>query len=122
MDGLHWNEEEVTRIRAALDDPATLLPVVVQDLRSRDVLMLAYINREALDATLATGRATFFSRSRQELWIKGESSGHRQWVSSISFDCDHDALLFIVEQEGVACHTGERTCFHHHLDDVANRP
>lgn len=100
---------------AAFTDDQSLLPVIVQDEVSKDVLMLAYLNREALRITLETSRATYFSRSRNELWVKGESSGHRQWIRSVAFDCDKDAFLFIVHQEGVACHTGESSCFHNRL-------
>jgi len=76
---------------------------------------LAYLSREALELSLSTGRATYYSRSRGEIWVKGESSGNRQWIRSVSFDCDSDAVLFLVHQEGVACHTGERSCFHHKI-------
>ena len=100
---------------AAFSDDQTLLPVIVQDEMSREVLMLAYLNREALRLTLETSRGTYFSRSRNEIWVKGESSGHRQWVRSVAFDCDKDAFLFLIHQEGVACHTGERSCFHNIL-------
>lgn len=90
---------------------AGLVPAVVQQHDSREVLMLAWMNDEALQRTLATGRATYWSRSRQELWIKGETSGHRQWVREVRLDCDGDTLLVLVDQEGPACHTGARTCF-----------
>lgn len=106
------DRESLNQVFATFDDDQQLLPVVVQDEGSREVLMLAYLNREALRLTVETGRATYFSRSRQSLWVKGESSGNRQWIRSIAFDCDRDALLFLVHQEGVACHTGERSCFH----------
>ena len=76
--------------------------------------MLAWMNRESLERTLATGEATYFSRSRQQLWVKGEASGHRQRVRAVRVDCDGDTLLLTVDQTGAACHTGERTCF----DDV----
>ena len=100
-------------IRSGFRDESALLPVVVQDDESDQVLMLAYLSLAALDRTIATGQATYFSRSRNEIWVKGETSGHRQWIRSISFDCDGDAILFRVHQEGVACHTGEMSCFHH---------
>lgn len=100
---------------AAFPDEESLLPVIVQDEESKEVLMLAYLNREALRRTFETSRGTYFSRSRQEIWIKGEVSGNRQWVRSIAFDCDRDAFLFLIHQEGVACHTGERSCFHNAL-------
>jgi phosphoribosyl-ATP pyrophosphohydrolase/phosphoribosyl-AMP cyclohydrolase len=88
-----------------------LVPVVAQDLLSGDVLMVAWANREALDRTAATGHAHYWSRSRQSLWRKGETSGHTQAVREIRVDCDRDTVLFRVRQEGPACHTGDRTCF-----------
>jgi phosphoribosyl-AMP cyclohydrolase len=95
-----------------LKNPTTLIPAVVQDSTTNEVLMLAYMNSESLALTLGTGKATYWSRSRNELWIKGATSGHFQKVISVALDCDGDALLIRVEQTGVACHTGERTCFH----------
>jgi phosphoribosyl-AMP cyclohydrolase len=92
-------------------DPAGLVPAVVQDEQTRAVLMLGWMDDEALHRTLTTGRSTFWSRSRQEYWVKGESSGHRQWVREVRLDCDGDTLLVTVRQEGPACHTGDRTCF-----------
>lgn len=90
-----------------------LVPAVVQDFVSGDVLMLAWMNQDALLQTLRTGRMWFWSRSRQEYWCKGETSGDRQYLREASFDCDGDTLLFKVIQEGRgACHTGERTCFY----------
>ncbi len=95
-----------------LKDSSALIPAVVQDVVSNEVLMLAYMNTEALALTLNTGKATYFSRSRNEIWVKGATSGHFQEVQSVSLDCDGDALLIHVKQTGVACHTGEKTCFH----------
>ena len=92
-------------------DAAGLVPAVVQDEESRDVLMVGWMDDEALHRTLTTGRSTFFSRSRSEYWVKGETSGHRQWVRGVRLDCDGDTLLVTVRQEGPACHTGDRTCF-----------
>lgn len=92
-------------------DAAGLLPVVVQDATTREVLMLGYMNEESLRRTLATGQAVFYSRSRRELWVKGETSGNRQYVRGIAYDCDADTLLLSVEQVGSACHTGNRSCF-----------
>ena len=90
-----------------------IIPVVVQDYTSGDVLMLAYMNREAWEKTAETGRAWYWSRSRNKLWMKGETSGHHQVVREIFIDCDGDALLLRVEQRGGgACHTGYRSCFH----------
>lgn len=92
-------------------DAQGLVPAVVQQYDSGEVLMLGWMNDEALARTLTSGRTTFWSRSRQELWVKGETSGHRQWVKEVRLDCDGDTLLVKVDQEGVACHTGDRTCF-----------
>ena len=99
------------QVEALLKDPAALIPAVVQDISSNEVLMLAYMNSESLALTLSTGKATYWSRSRNELWVKGATTGHFQEVHSISLDCDGDALLLKVTQTGVACHTGDRTCF-----------
>ena len=99
-------------VHSMLKDSAALIPSIVQDFTSREVLMLAYMNSEALALTLQSGKATFWSRSRNEIWIKGATSGHFQEVHAISLDCDGDALLVQVTQTGVACHTGNATCFH----------
>ncbi|MGZ4173725.1 MAG: bifunctional phosphoribosyl-AMP cyclohydrolase/phosphoribosyl-ATP diphosphatase HisIE [Solirubrobacteraceae bacterium] len=93
-------------------DERGLVPCIVQDWRTGEVLTLAYMNAEALRETRATGEMHFFSRSRQELWCKGATSGNTQAVRSIRYDCDGDALLALVEPSGPACHTGERTCFY----------
>jgi phosphoribosyl-AMP cyclohydrolase len=93
-----------------------LIPAIVQDVSSNEVLMLAYMNTESLALTLSTGKATYWSRSRNQLWIKGATSGHFQEVNSVSLDCDGDAILLKVTQTGVACHTGDRTCFHTPLE------
>ncbi|MRG58533.1 phosphoribosyl-AMP cyclohydrolase [Agromyces sp. CFH 90414] len=104
-----------TELEAALDRAAFngdgLLPAVIQQWDTREVLMLGWMDREALRRTLTEGRVTFWSRSRQEYWRKGDTSGHRQYVKSAAFDCDADTLLVEVDQVGVACHTGTRTCF-----------
>jgi phosphoribosyl-AMP cyclohydrolase len=94
----------------------SLLPAVAQDADTGEVLMLAYVSREALARTRETGLAHYHSRSRDELWQKGESSGHVQHVEEIRVDCDGDALLYLVDQEGGACHTGYETCFYRSLD------
>ncbi len=88
-----------------------LIPVIVQQYKTQEVLMMAYMNREAFYATIKTGKMTYFSRSRQCLWVKGETSGHYQYVKSLTIDCDKDTLLAKVEQVGAACHTGNETCF-----------
>ena len=104
------------QVEALLKDPSALIPAVVQDVSSNEVLMLAYMNAESLALTLSTGKATYWSRSRNELWVKGATSGHFQDVHSVSLDCDGDSLLLKVTQTGVACHTGDRTCFHTPLE------
>lgn len=96
-----------------------LLPAIAQDAESRDVLMLAWMNAEALRLTLETGEATYWSRSRQALWRKGETSGHRQRVLEVRVDCDLDAILLLVEQTGPACHTGRRSCFYRRAESEA---
>jgi phosphoribosyl-AMP cyclohydrolase len=88
-----------------------LIPVVVQDAVTREVLMVAYANAEAVEKTRETGFAHYFSRSRKQLWKKGEESGHIQRIREIRVDCDEDCILYLVEQEGAACHTGYRSCF-----------
>jgi phosphoribosyl-AMP cyclohydrolase len=92
-------------------DPAGLVAAIAQQHDTGEVLMVAWMDDEALHRTLTTGRATYWSRSRGEYWVKGETSGHRQWVRDVRLDCDGDALLVLVDQEGPACHTGERSCF-----------
>lgn len=93
-----------------------LLPAIVQDLDSKEVLMLAWVNSEAFEATLKNGRATFWSRSRNELWEKGSSSGNFQEIVEIKFDCDADSLLYLVRAHGPACHTGEQSCFYRGIE------
>jgi len=97
---------------ASFKDDQQLLPAIVQDANSKEVLMLAWVNKEALEKTATTKQATFWSRSRKEIWVKGKTSGNQQEVISIKFDCDSDAFLFLVHSHGPACHTGERSCFH----------
>jgi phosphoribosyl-AMP cyclohydrolase len=93
-----------------------LIPVVVQDSESKAVLMVAYANKDALEKTLSTGYAHYWSRSRGKLWMKGETSGHTQKIRQVVADCDYDALLYVVEQKGNVCHTGAETCFHHEFE------
>ena len=99
-----------------LEIKGDLVPAIVQDAESGEVLMLAYMNREALAKTLETGKAHYWSRSRGKLWLKGESSGHFQKVVEARIDCDQDAILLKVIQEGGACHMGYRSCFYRDLD------
>ncbi|MBD3245947.1 MAG: phosphoribosyl-AMP cyclohydrolase [Candidatus Omnitrophica bacterium] len=96
-------------------DSRGLIPAIVQDYKSKDVLMIAYMNKESVQITLEEGRTCFYSRSRQKLWRKGETSGHVQRVREIWYDCDADALLVQVDQQGAACHTGEWSCFYRKL-------
>jgi phosphoribosyl-AMP cyclohydrolase len=93
-----------------------LVPAIVQDAETKEVLMMAYINRESWEATLQTGKATYWSRSRQKLWLKGESSGYFQIIKAVFIDCDDDTILLQVEQlGGAACHTGHKSCFYRKL-------
>lgn len=96
-------------------DENGLIPAIVQEESTGQVLMIAYMNHQSLQKTIDTGRTWFYSRSRKELWPKGETSGNIQTVKKILFDCDADALLVRVEQVGVACHTGEKSCFYREL-------
>ncbi|WP_198929327.1 phosphoribosyl-AMP cyclohydrolase [Polynucleobacter sphagniphilus] len=99
LDEVTWNEQG-------------LVPVIAQELGSKDILMMAWMNRDALLATLRLGEAVYWTRSRQKLWHKGEESGHTQKVREIHLDCDGDTILLVVEQkDGIACHTGEHSCF-----------
>ena len=93
-------------------DSNGLIPAIIQDYKTKDVLMLAYMNRESIRRTLKLGKTCFWSRSRKEYWVKGMTSGHFQFVKSVAYDCDSDALLIKVRQVGVACHTGNRSCFY----------
>src|SRR6478735_8470426 len=103
-------------------DGAGLVAAIVQQFDTNEVLMLGWMDDEALNRTMTTGRVTFYSRSRQEYWRKGDTSGHVQWVKSVAMDCDGDALLVRVDQVGAACHTGTRTCFDgRDLDVVAGQ-
>jgi len=104
-------EDIAGRLKSDLD----LIPAIAQDVNTGEVLMLAYMSRQSLAITLKTGKATYWSRSRNELWEKGATSGHTQKVLAISLDCDGDALLLKVEQTSAACHTGDKSCFHNPL-------
>ena len=95
-----------------------MVPVIVQDAENGEVLMMAYMNQEAYEHTLKTGKMTYYSRSRKELWIKGETSGHFQYVKELYLDCDNDTILAKVEQVGAACHTGNRSCFYRSMLDA----
>lgn len=101
-------------------DKNGLVPVVIQDIKNQEVLMLAYMNKEAIRKTMETGKTHFWSRSRQKLWLKGEISGHYQIVKEIYFDCDQDTLLIKVEQRKAACHKGYRSCFHQKMSEDGN--
>lgn len=97
------------------DEKTGLIPAIAQEADTNEVLMIAYANKEAIEKTLTTGYAHYWSRSRGELWMKGETSGSTQKMRKVLVDCDYDALLYLVEQKGNACHTGKRTCFHNEL-------
>lgn len=105
--------EENLAAKMAWEKMDGLIPVVVQDATTGAMLMLAYANKEALDKTLSSGFAHYWSRSRKQLWMKGETSGHTQKIKRVVADCDYDALLYVVEQTGPVCHTGKDTCFHY---------
>jgi len=92
-----------------------LVPVIVQDIGTKDILMLAYADKEALESTIKSGKACFWSRSRSKIWIKGEESGNFQMVKKVMVDCDSDALVYLVEPAGPTCHTGNKSCFHNEL-------
>jgi phosphoribosyl-AMP cyclohydrolase / phosphoribosyl-ATP pyrophosphohydrolase len=98
-------------------DAQGLIPAIIQDVHSGEVLMMAYMNKESVEKTITTGKTWFYSRSRQKLWLKGETSGHFQHVKEAYYDCDADTLLFKVQQVGVACHEGYTSCFHYALTD-----
>lgn len=96
-------------------DQRGLIPAIIQDYKTGEVLMLAYMNLQSLKRTLRDGLTCFWSRSRKEYWVKGKTSGHYQYVKSVAYDCDMDALLIKVRQVGPACHTGKRSCFYRRL-------
>ena len=103
-------------IKIDFDKGNGLVPVIVQDVKTKEVLMLAYMNEESLNKTMETKLATYWSRSRQKLWVKGETSGHYQHVKEVRVDCDVDTILLIVEQDGAACHTGHYSCFYRDME------
>ncbi|TMR09996.1 phosphoribosyl-AMP cyclohydrolase [Nonomuraea turkmeniaca] len=108
MDAMSLDPKIAARLKRTTDG---LVPAIAQQYDTGEVLMLAWMNDEALHRTLTTGRATYWSRSRGEFWVKGDTSGHVQHVKSVALDCDGDTVLVKVDQVGAACHTGERTCF-----------
>lgn len=99
------------KIKSLKFDQNGLIPAIIQDYKNNEVLMLAYMNAESVRRTLKSGKTCFWSRSRKEYWVKGGTSGNFQFIKSVAYDCDMDALLIKVRQIGVACHTGNRTCF-----------
>ncbi len=100
-----------------MEEGKTLIPAIIQDYRTREVLMLAYMDRVSLKKSMEEGSTWFWSRSRNKLWKKGETSGNIQTIKDIKYDCDNDAILILVDQKGPACHTGNRTCFYRTLTD-----
>jgi len=108
-------KEDIKNLKELKYDANGLIPAIVQDYKTKDILMVAYMNEASLKATLKNGKTCFWSRSRQSFWTKGETSGHFQFVKAIYYDCDKDALLIKVRQVGVACHTGKYSCFYRKL-------
>lgn len=109
------DQDETSEIRPKFNADG-LITAIAQDADTHEVLMLAWMNAEALQATIESGRATYWSRSRQALWVKGETSGHTQAVQEVRIDCDQDAVLLKVKQSGGACHTGRKSCFYRIVD------
>lgn len=107
-------------IKIDWDKQDGMLPAIAQDVNTKEVLMLAYVNEEALKLTFETGYAHYYSRSRDQLWKKGETSGHVQKIAEVMLDCDGDTLLYLIEQTGVACHTGARSCFFTKLESAGD--
>ena len=114
---MNLSEEKAEEIVDSLNFEDSLIPAVVQDFETGKVLMVAFMNPEALSKTLKTGKMHFWSRSREELWQKGEQSGNEQLVKRLRFDCDEDTLLFDVDPKGPACHKGYQSCFYREVDD-----
>lgn len=111
---IKYQKSKVRKLNLKFDKRG-LIPAIIQDYKTNDVLMVAYMNKLSLKKTLQKGRTYFWSRSREKLWLKGETSGHFQTVKEVYYDCDADCLLFKVKQDGVACHTGNRSCFYRKL-------
>jgi len=109
--------EEIEKINFKYNEQG-LIPAVVQDYQTKEVLMVAYVNEESLNMSLKLGETVFYSRSRQELWHKGETSGNTQEIKEIFYDCDQDTILFMVDPAGPACHTGRNSCFYRKIDEV----
>lgn len=105
-------KEDIANLNELKFDGNGLIPAIIQDYRTKDVLMIAYMNKDSLAKTLEIKKTCFWSRSRQQFWVKGETSGHYQFVKGIFYDCDKDALLIKVRQVGPACHTGKKSCFY----------
>jgi phosphoribosyl-ATP pyrophosphohydrolase/phosphoribosyl-AMP cyclohydrolase len=110
-------KQEKINLRNLKFDKQGLIPAIIQDYKTKEVLMLAYMNRESLKRSMKSGRTCFWSRSRKAYWVKGETSGNFQFIKEMRYDCDMDALLIKVRQVGVACHTGNRSCFYRKLND-----
>ena len=114
------DKEKILSIAEKIDfnKSGGLVPVIAQDYKTKDVLMLAYMNKESFIKTLEGETAWYYSRSRNELWNKGATSGHFQYVKDIKIDCDNDTILLFVDQIGAACHTGNRTCFYRDIEEI----
>ena len=112
--------QKIKKILSHFDwDNSPLIPAIAQDSQTKEILMLAFVNKEALKLTLQSGQMHYFSRSKNRLWKKGEQSGHIQIVQKILIDCDNDALIFLIKQKGVACHTGQKSCFFRQIDSAS---
>ena len=113
--------QKIKKILSLFDwDSSPLIPAIAQEADTKEILMLAFVNKEALKRTLQSGQMHYFSRSKNRLWHKGEQSGHIQIVQKILVDCDNDALVFLIKQKGVACHTGQKSCFFRELDSLSD--
>ena len=115
MTELNGEKKDIKSLKELKFDEKGLIPVVVQDYKTGEVLMVAYMNEDSIKKTLELKKTCFWSRSRNKYWVKGETSGHFQFVKSIDYDCDKDTLLIKVRQIGAACHTGKRSCFYRRL-------
>lgn len=113
-------KEDIKSIDELKFDGHGLMPAIIQDYKTKEVLMVAYMNKESLAKTLKIKKTCFWSRSRKQFWVKGETSGHFQFIKGIFYDCDKDALLIKVRQVGAACHTGKRSCFYRKLKETEN--
>jgi phosphoribosyl-AMP cyclohydrolase len=116
MLNVNGERKQTINLKGLKFDKSSLIPAIIQDYKTSEVLMLAFMNKESLRRTIKSGRTCFWSRSRKKYWVKGETSGNYQFVKTVAYDCDSDALLIKVRQVGVACHTGNRSCFYRRIN------